>query len=122
MRPAVESVPSTHSDSATAKRGATTAKTSAMEPAASKTASTTMEAASASAKTAASAAVPSAAVPSASRRGGVISSDKEKHAENQRKERNELRPADRHGTLRYNGQQEPHTRVPPGQSLNQFIE
>ena len=95
MRPAVESVPSTHSDSATAQRGATTAKTSAMEPAASKTASTAMEAATASAKTTAS-----AAVPSASCRGGVISRDKEQRAENQRKERNELRPADRHGTLR----------------------
>lgn len=112
MRPAVESVPSTHPESAPAKRGATTAKTSAMEPAASKTASTAMEAAASAA----------AAVPSASRRGGVISSDKEQRAENQRKERKELRPADRHGTLRYNGQQDPHARVPPGQSLNQFIE
>ncbi|MFT6669818.1 MAG: hypothetical protein ACJAVZ_001279 [Afipia broomeae] len=110
MRPAVESVPSTHPESAPAKRGATTAKTSAMEPSASKTASTAMEAAA------------SAAVPSASCRGGVISRDKEQRAENQRKERNELRPADRHGTLRYNGPQEPHARVPPGQSLNQFIE
>ncbi len=116
MRPAVESVPSTHPESATAKRGTTTAKTSAMKPAASKTASTAMEAATASAKTTAS-----AAVPSASCRGGVISCDKEQRTKNQRKERNELRPANRHGTLRYNGQQEPHARVPPGRNLNQFI-
>jgi len=111
MRSAVESVPSTHPESATAKRGTTTAKTNAIKPAASKTPTTAMEAPTASA----------AAVPSASRRGGVISSDKEQRTKNQRKERNELRPANRHGTLRYNGQQEPHARVPPGRNLNQFI-
>lgn len=103
MRAAVESVPSTHPESATAKRGTTTAKTSAMKPAASKTASAAMEAATAS-----------AAVPSASCRGGVISCDKEQRTKNQRKERNELRPANRHGTLRYNGQQEAACAGPAG--------
>lgn len=116
MRPAIESVASTHPESATAKRGATTAKTSAMEPAASKAASAAMEAATAAAKTTAS-----AAVPSASCQGGVMSRDTEQRAKNQRKERNELRPADRHGTLRYNGPQEPHARVLQGRNLNQFI-
>lgn len=96
MRPGVKSTPSTHPHSAATKSCATTAEATAMESTSSETTATTVKAATAAAKT--SSAVPSTARPC---RSCVISRDEKQRAKSQRKERDEFRPADRHGTLSY---------------------
>lgn len=110
----------TTAETAAPKSCAATAEATAVESASPKTSATAMKTATmatAAPKTSA-AAMPSAAGPC---RGGVINRDEKQRAKNQRKERNEFRPADRHGTLRSNGHREPRVRVPKGRNLNQSI-